>query len=202
MENPSSNQVEDPQNKIEVANTTLNRLIAGDFLESLGKELGLEVPPDVPSHLINKSKNQLSQIEKISPNIVDSMPVSAINGEELIHDGTLSNNRKMEINHPSVDNSSKVKLEKKISYSSEEAKSRKRSKRHGYSSTESDSDSSTDTGDRYSSRSKERKKRSYREKNLSSSSRKKSKKHKHRNSRHGSGKEDADVRRERRGWGR
>lgn len=205
VENPSSNQVEDPRNKIEVANTTLNRLIAGDFLESLGKELGLEVPPDVPSHSINKSKNQLSQIEKISPNIVDSMPVSAINGEGLIHDGTLSNNRKMEIIHPSVDNSSKVKLEKKISYSSEEAKSRKRSKRHGYSSTESDSDSSTDTGDRYSSRSKERKKRSYREKNLSSSSRKKSKKHKHRSSRHGSGKEDADVRRESRkwrGWGR
>lgn len=31
-----------------MANTTLNRLIAGDFLESLGKELGLEVPPDLP----------------------------------------------------------------------------------------------------------------------------------------------------------
>lgn len=39
---------EDPQKKIEFANKTLNRLIAGDFLESLGKELGLEVPPDVP----------------------------------------------------------------------------------------------------------------------------------------------------------
>ncbi|CAI9113449.1 OLC1v1014053C1 [Oldenlandia corymbosa var. corymbosa] len=39
---------EDPEEKMEVANKTLNRLIAGDFLESLGKELGLEVPPDVP----------------------------------------------------------------------------------------------------------------------------------------------------------
>ncbi|GJZ36683.1 serine/threonine-protein phosphatase 6 regulatory subunit 3-like protein isoform X2 [Tanacetum coccineum] len=28
--------------KIEVANTTLTRIVAGDFLESLGKELGLE----------------------------------------------------------------------------------------------------------------------------------------------------------------
>ncbi|XP_023000780.1 G patch domain-containing protein TGH [Cucurbita maxima] len=41
-------QAEDPKKKVEVANTTLNRLIAGDFLESLGKELGLEVPPDLP----------------------------------------------------------------------------------------------------------------------------------------------------------
>ncbi|CAH9143880.1 unnamed protein product [Cuscuta epithymum] len=37
--------VEEPK-KVDAANTTLNRLIAGDFLESLGKELGLEVPPD------------------------------------------------------------------------------------------------------------------------------------------------------------
>ncbi|VFQ64931.1 unnamed protein product [Cuscuta campestris] len=40
--------VEEPKKKVDVANTTLNRLIAGDFLESLGKELGLEVPPDAP----------------------------------------------------------------------------------------------------------------------------------------------------------
>ncbi|KAK4403525.1 G patch domain-containing protein TGH [Sesamum angolense] len=47
-ENTTSDQVEDTQKKIEVANTTLNRLIAGDFLESLGKELGLMVPPETP----------------------------------------------------------------------------------------------------------------------------------------------------------
>lgn len=41
-------QAEDPQKNTVVANKTLNRLIAGDFLESLGKELGLEVPPDLP----------------------------------------------------------------------------------------------------------------------------------------------------------
>ncbi|XP_027126391.2 G patch domain-containing protein TGH [Coffea arabica] len=41
-------QAEDPQKNVEVVNKTLNRLIAGDFLESLGKELGLEVPPDLP----------------------------------------------------------------------------------------------------------------------------------------------------------
>ncbi|RXH96500.1 hypothetical protein DVH24_009004 [Malus domestica] len=38
-----------PEKKVEAANTTLNRLIAGDFLESLGKELGLEVPPELTS---------------------------------------------------------------------------------------------------------------------------------------------------------
>ncbi|KAM1186657.1 hypothetical protein ACFX1Q_016562 [Malus domestica] len=44
-----SNGVGNPEKKVEAANTTLNRLIAGDFLESLGKELGLEVPPELPS---------------------------------------------------------------------------------------------------------------------------------------------------------
>uniref|UniRef100_A0A2C9VXU1 SURP motif domain-containing protein n=1 Tax=Manihot esculenta TaxID=3983 RepID=A0A2C9VXU1_MANES len=46
VETPIVNKVDDPEKKVEVAHTTLNRLIAGDFLESLGKELGLEVPPD------------------------------------------------------------------------------------------------------------------------------------------------------------
>ncbi|OMO63875.1 SWAP/Surp [Corchorus olitorius] len=48
VEDSKTNKVGDPEKKIEVATTTLNRLIAGDFLESLGKELGLEVPPDMP----------------------------------------------------------------------------------------------------------------------------------------------------------
>ncbi|XP_075107730.1 G patch domain-containing protein TGH isoform X1 [Nicotiana tabacum] len=47
-ETSNQNVAEDPQKKVETANTTLNRLIAGDFLESLGKELGLEVPVDMP----------------------------------------------------------------------------------------------------------------------------------------------------------
>ncbi|KAK6250154.1 hypothetical protein SCA6_004159 [Theobroma cacao] len=48
VEDSNTNKVGDPEKKIETATTTLNRLIAGDFLESLGKELGLEVPPDAP----------------------------------------------------------------------------------------------------------------------------------------------------------
>ncbi|KAF5734091.1 hypothetical protein HS088_TW16G00533 [Tripterygium wilfordii] len=47
------NKAEDPEKKIEAASNTLSRLIAGDFLESLGKELGLEVPPD-PLQSTNK----------------------------------------------------------------------------------------------------------------------------------------------------
>ncbi|URE29360.1 hypothetical protein MUK42_17224 [Musa troglodytarum] len=48
-DNSSSTKVADPVKKSEGANMTLNRLVAGDFLESLGKELGLEVPADVSS---------------------------------------------------------------------------------------------------------------------------------------------------------
>ncbi|KAK4362347.1 hypothetical protein RND71_017588 [Anisodus tanguticus] len=47
-ETSNQNAAGDPQKKVEAVNTTLNRLIAGDFLESLGKELGLEVPTDMP----------------------------------------------------------------------------------------------------------------------------------------------------------
>ncbi|KAL4190978.1 hypothetical protein AMTRI_Chr07g78540 [Amborella trichopoda] len=43
-ENNDSSVSQIDSKKTEVVNTTLNRLIAGDFLESLGKELGLEVP--------------------------------------------------------------------------------------------------------------------------------------------------------------
>ncbi|GAA0161887.1 hypothetical protein LIER_18102 [Lithospermum erythrorhizon] len=59
--NPS--QVDDPERKIEAANTTLSRLIAGDFLESLGKELGLEVPPDLP---YSESKASVPNAQKQS----------------------------------------------------------------------------------------------------------------------------------------
>ncbi|XP_060204862.1 G patch domain-containing protein TGH [Lycium barbarum] len=55
-ETTNQNAVEDPQKKVEAVNTTLNRLIAGDFLESLGKELGLEVPTDMPNPE-NKTSN-------------------------------------------------------------------------------------------------------------------------------------------------
>lgn len=49
VETSNQDVTEDSQKKDVAVNTTLNRLIAGDFLESLGKELGLEVPTDMPN---------------------------------------------------------------------------------------------------------------------------------------------------------
>ncbi|CAL5198514.1 unnamed protein product [Lathyrus oleraceus] len=58
-------KVENQEKKAEVANTALSRLIAGDFLESLGKELGIEVPPDTP-YPPQKSNKDASQKENVS----------------------------------------------------------------------------------------------------------------------------------------
>nr|GEW15588.1 thiol protease aleurain-like [Tanacetum cinerariifolium] len=44
----NTDQPNDPTTKIQVANIALTRIVAGYFLESLGNELGLEVPPDEP----------------------------------------------------------------------------------------------------------------------------------------------------------
>ncbi|GAV83575.1 Surp domain-containing protein/DUF1604 domain-containing protein [Cephalotus follicularis] len=65
VEGSNLKKVEDPEKKIDVASTTLNRLIAGDFLESLGKELGLEVPPELP-YSTNKFKTPGPQKETAS----------------------------------------------------------------------------------------------------------------------------------------
>lgn len=70
-ETTSLNKVEDPEKKIEAATTTLNRLIAGDFLESLGKELGLAVPTDLPSST-SKARVHASQIETANANAGDA----------------------------------------------------------------------------------------------------------------------------------
>ncbi|GLT76532.1 hypothetical protein SLA2020_481850 [Shorea laevis] len=64
VDNPNNNEVGDPEKKVEAATTTLNRLIAGDFLESLGKELGLEVLPDMP---LSTSKST-TPAQKATPN--------------------------------------------------------------------------------------------------------------------------------------
>lgn len=49
MDEPLNNQPVDPVKTSEGANMALNRLVAEDFLESLGKELGLDVPPEKPA---------------------------------------------------------------------------------------------------------------------------------------------------------
>ncbi|XP_044466395.1 G patch domain-containing protein TGH isoform X2 [Mangifera indica] len=67
VETVNLNKVEDPEKKIEVANTALNHLIAGDFLESLGKELGLEVPPELP-YSTSKASTRASEKEAADAN--------------------------------------------------------------------------------------------------------------------------------------
>lgn len=70
-ETTSLNKVEDPEKKTEAATTTLSRLIAGDFLESLGKELGLEVPPDLP-YSTNKAQTPASRKESANTDAGDA----------------------------------------------------------------------------------------------------------------------------------
>lgn len=69
-EDSGPNVVEHQQKNAEAANTTLSRLIAGDFLESLGKELGLEVPPEL-SQSEHKFKPPPTQKETVNSNSGD-----------------------------------------------------------------------------------------------------------------------------------
>lgn len=73
-EDDTTKKVENQEKKAEVANTALSRLIAGDFLESLGKELGIEVPPDTP-YPPQKSSKDASQRENVdeyaNPDIIN-----------------------------------------------------------------------------------------------------------------------------------
>ncbi|KAF9671401.1 hypothetical protein SADUNF_Sadunf12G0043600 [Salix dunnii] len=64
IEASNLNTKEDPEKKVEVVHSTLNRLMAGDFLESLGKELGLEVPPNPPysTNIAGSSRQKESAI--------------------------------------------------------------------------------------------------------------------------------------------
>ncbi|XP_050377487.1 G patch domain-containing protein TGH [Argentina anserina] len=94
------NEVGNPEKKVDAANTTLNRLIAGDFLESLGKELGLEVPQELPSST-NKAMSSAPPKENASANSriyntypVEDIPSSTLNvphSREIIQDHTSAN---------------------------------------------------------------------------------------------------------------
>lgn len=52
------------------ANTALNRLVAGDFLESLGKELGLEIPSS-SAYISNKSSDTVKAPMEVKQNSLD-----------------------------------------------------------------------------------------------------------------------------------
>lgn len=207
-EEDNPKQVEDPQRKTEAVNTTLNRLIAGDFLESLGKELGLEVPPDL-AHSESKDRDKSTGKEG----------KAADKGEKEVHCVGSSNSatgfsasgsaivpetlKPMRVtNDPNdksgtgtgkkIDNKDKYERvgrdDKKersttqlhCSWSSDSSED-ERGRKHGHRqrrSNSSDDKSSDDYEDRHRSRTKEKRKRSSQGK--SSSSRRRSKHHKHR----------------------
>lgn len=174
--------------KIEVANTTLSRLVAGDFLESLGKELGLEVPPDQP-YPNNHSKPQPTQK---APSVQEHPRKHEAISSDAHKD--ISRTNTTEFNHGGLKKETMVKRDKS---SSDDERSRKRSKGHRGRRSGSDgytSESSDEYRDRHSSRYKDRKKEH----------RKHSKHRKHRShesssrSRHSEDKEYGDGKREKR----
>lgn len=158
MDEILNNQPVDPVKTSEGANMALNRLVAEDFLESLGKELGLEVPPErphvssIPNKLSTSGASLPSQDERITTAItkvkenqssIGMMQVGNANEDTpLVSAETLDKYEKQ-------DN----RTEKNRSDSSSERhRSWKRSHRHIRNGT-SESDSS---GERYRSRRRKR----------------------------------------------
>ncbi|CAM8933936.1 unnamed protein product [Rhodiola kirilowii] len=185
---------EDNKKMSEVVNTTLSRLTAGDFLESLGKELGLEVPPDMPQST-SKAKTVAPPSDPVDVSKVNttSAPVKNRPHSPIAGSVTDAPSRQLEIHGKQSNNSghgyqsgdpkkeadvSRHEQLRSDSLSSGE-KSRKHYKRHRHRSSSSDSDSSISGEDRHQSRSRSSKKRSSREKS-SSGSKHRSKHHKHR----------------------
>lgn len=85
----SFNSVVEPEKRSDGANTTLNRIIAGDFLESLGKELGLEVPMG-PSHLDKANSTSLVSPSNSKPTRALETSNALINDKEVrIHESRI-----------------------------------------------------------------------------------------------------------------
>ncbi|KAF2298863.1 hypothetical protein GH714_028389 [Hevea brasiliensis] len=188
IEAPTVNKGEDPEKKVEVAHTTLNRLIAVENKEVLYNQEGAEGTESQKNESI-QGNPQGDSSRYVEPAPSDNR--SGRTGFEKI----AQEDRKVK--------SLPSQHRKRSSSSSDGERTRKSSRRHGYSSSYSYSDSYSDDQNRYHSRLKGRKKGSSREK---SSSRKHSKHHKHR-SRDSSGrshfsteKDRADSKREKRKW--
>lgn len=94
VDSTNPNLVGGSEKKIEAANTTLSRLIAGDFLESLGKELGLEVPPDLPysenkaSAVAQKQSSDAKMGEKDGLQLGKSSISIAVSGTSSNHESS------------------------------------------------------------------------------------------------------------------
>ncbi|KAL2935901.1 G patch domain-containing protein TGH [Bienertia sinuspersici] len=184
----ATNQTEDPQKKTEAASAALSRIVAGDFLESLGKELGLEVPPDHPpatskavTSVAHEDATQDSRgTDSTSKDFPSSAPVDGFAAQEAQVSkipSPMVDDKDRAQEHSSIkgqDVNNNVKFEKERrdkkekrelrSSSSEDERSRKRSRKHHRRHSSSDDDESDDSRDRHKSRSRDDKRRSSRKK--------------------------------------
>uniref|UniRef100_M4D955 SURP motif domain-containing protein n=1 Tax=Brassica campestris TaxID=3711 RepID=M4D955_BRACM len=165
---PMNGKIQDGQEKKnEAAATTLNRLIAGDFLESLGKELGFEVPSDAPyaegtkpMEAENKPKGKPDASSERRPGLKEK-PEEKTSSHKLVSEEEKSTQKR--------EKSSRNWSGGNDLYSSESSgdeRRRKRSKKDRHRNYGSESDSSSDyhKRDKHSSRSRRKQRESSREK--------------------------------------
>lgn len=104
-EGNTEKQLDSHEKSAQGANATLNRLIAGDFLESLGKELGLKVPRDLDQTqkgkdipLVSKESKIIGEGETAAGNDISMLAKSSsqkiskldLNPKSRIHDSVSS----------------------------------------------------------------------------------------------------------------
>ncbi|KAF3594506.1 hypothetical protein DY000_02026253 [Brassica cretica] len=200
---PMNGKIQDGQEKKnEAAATTLNRLIAGDFLESLGKELGFEVPSDAPypegtkpMEADNKPKGKSDASTERRPGLKEK-PEEKTSSLKLVSEKEKST-QKREKSPRNWSGGNDLSS----SESSGDERRRKRSKKDRHRNYDSESDSSSDyhKRDKHGSRSRRKRRESSREKR--SSHKKHSKHHKTKDSsssRYSGDEERKESRREKR----
>ncbi|CAN6912527.1 unnamed protein product [Brassica oleracea] len=200
---PMNGKIQDGQEKKnEAAATTLNRLIAGDFLESLGKELGFEVPSDAPypegtkpMEADNKPKGKSDASTERRPGLKEK-PEEKTSSLKLVSEKEKST-QKREKSPRNWSGGNDLSS----SESSGDERRRKRSKKDRHRNYDSESDSSSDyhKRDKHGSRSRRKRRESSREKR--SSHKKHSKHHKtkdYSSSRYSGDEERKESRREKR----
>ncbi|CAG7883353.1 unnamed protein product [Brassica rapa] len=165
---PMNGKIQDGQEKKnEAAATTLNRLIAGDFLESLGKELGFEVPSDAPypegtkpMEAENKPKGKPDASSERRPGLKEK-PEEKTSSLKLVSEEEKSTQKREKSPRNWSGGNDLYSSE-----SSGDERRRKRSKKDRHRNYDSESDSSSDyhKRDKHSSRSRRKQRESSREK--------------------------------------
>ncbi|KAL1213355.1 G patch domain-containing protein TGH [Cardamine amara subsp. amara] len=195
---------EGQEKKNEAAATTLNRLIAGDFLESLGKELGFEVPSDVTyaegtkgTELDNKSKGKPGGSSEKRPDRSGLKEKAEEKTSSLTLGSEEEKSRKKREKSPRLWSGGNDLSGSESS--GDEGRKRRSNKKDKHRSNDSDSSSDYNNRDRQGSRSRRKRRESSREKR--SSHKKHSKHHRSKkssSSRYSSDEERKESKREKR----